>query len=59
MNNISLEDEDEGGLALEAKETLGNDPVFSGFDAKLCVISRFISDGHEDFHAMQQTLAAL
>lgn len=59
MNDISLEDEEEGGLALETEEQVGNDQIFSGFDAKLCVVARFISEGRVDFQAMQQTLAAL
>lgn len=59
INNISLEDEEEGGLDLISEEALGNEQLISTFDAKLCVVARFLSDGHVDFPAMQQTLAAL
>lgn len=59
VNNVSLEDEEGGVLALENEELVGNDQLFSGFDAKLYVVARFILEGHVDFHAMQQTLVAL
>lgn len=59
MNNISLEDEEEGILAIEDEIPTEGDPVSYGFDAKLCVVARFISEGRVDFPAMQQTLAAL
>lgn len=59
MNSISLEDEEDGGLALEEEETLDNDRLFYDFDLKLFVVTRFISYGHVDFPAMQQTLASL
>lgn len=49
----------EGDLALEEGLIHGEEQLFTGFDAKLCVVARFISDGHVDFQAMQQTLAAL
>lgn len=58
MNNVSLEEEDEGGLALEVEQTLDKDHE-STFNANLCVVARFISEGRVDFQAMQQTLAAL
>lgn len=57
--NISLEDEEEGGLTLESEEIQKNDQALYGFDAKLCIVARFLSDGYADFSAMQQTLAAL
>lgn len=38
---------------------LGNAQESPGFDAKLCVVARFISEGRVDFQAMQQTLASL
>lgn len=59
MSNISLEDEEEGGMALETEELVGNEHLFSRFDAKLCVVVHFISKGQVDYQAMQQTLAAL
>lgn len=42
MNNVSLENEEGGVLALENEELVGNDQLFSGFDAKLYVVARFI-----------------
>lgn len=59
MNNITLEDEEDGGLALEeiVGETGGEG--FKDFDVKLCLMGRFITEGVVDFPAMQQTLAAL
>lgn len=42
MNNISLEDEKESGLAIDGSEVIENDHVFAGFNAKLCVVARFI-----------------
>lgn len=56
INNISLEDEDEGGLEI----ITGNaDETQTGFDAKLCVVGKFLTEGRTDFQALQQTLAAL
>lgn len=49
MNNISLEEEEIGGLAIEGEEALSNDQLFYGFDAKLCVVAKFLTNGHTDF----------
>lgn len=35
MNSITLDDEEEGGLAVEGSEVNENDHVFSGFNNKL------------------------
>ncbi|KAK1378816.1 DUF4283 domain-containing protein [Heracleum sosnowskyi] len=59
MNNITLEDEEEGGLAIAGEDVNENVHLFTGFNANLCVVARFITDGHADFQALQQTLAAL
>ena len=59
MSNFSLEDEDEGGLMLEPEGVLGGEQLVNGFDARLCVVARFLSEGYVDFPAMQQTMAAL
>lgn len=59
MNNISLDDEEEGGLEF-GEETLNLDiSQNQGFDFKLCVIGRFITEGRVEFEAMQHTLAVL
>lgn len=58
MNGISLDEEEEEGLALDEAVICNDEQLFSGNDAKLCV-ERFISEGQFDFQAMQQTLAAL
>ncbi|KAK1383072.1 hypothetical protein POM88_020807 [Heracleum sosnowskyi] len=59
INNISLEEEEEGGLDLVDEEPTNKDQSVFEFDAKLCVVARFLSEGNADFLAMQQTLAAL
>lgn len=59
MNNITLDDEEEGGLALEETECEKGGEGFKDFDTKLCLMGRFITEGVVDFSAMQQTLAAL
>lgn len=59
MENITLEDEEEGGLAFEEEVLQGEEQALSGIDANLCVVGRFIIDRKVDFLAMQQTLAAL
>lgn len=58
MNNISLEDEEDRGLMFDPITLSNNDHLASDFDAKLCVVARFLS-GQVDFIAMQQTMAAL
>lgn len=47
MNNVTLDDEEEGGLAIE-EEAL-QEPYFSGFETNLCVIARFITEGNINF----------
>lgn len=59
MKEITLEDEEEGGLALEVDEEQGKETAFNGFNATLCLVGHFINEGMVDFPAMQQTLAAL
>ncbi|XP_074374723.1 uncharacterized protein LOC141715141 [Apium graveolens] len=59
MNNISLEDEEEGGLSIEPETLVEDHHIDNGFNAKLCVVARFLSEGRIDFSAMQQTMAAL
>ncbi|XP_074352194.1 uncharacterized protein LOC141691368 [Apium graveolens] len=59
MNNITLDDEEDGGLALEEIVVDGEIDGFQDFDANLYLIGRFITEGVVDFPAMRQTLAAL
>lgn len=59
LNDISLEDEEEGGIEIEASEVLANNLQNQGFDAKLCIVGRFITEGRTDFEALQQTLDVL
>lgn len=59
MSNITLEDEEEGILAIEEDEIHANTQLNPGYNAKLCIVARFITEGQVDFQAMQQTLAAL
>lgn len=59
MNSITLEEEEEGGLAFEEENSnVQGEKAFEG-DVKLCLVGRFLSEGVMDFQAMQQTLAAL
>ncbi|KAK1362169.1 hypothetical protein POM88_046643 [Heracleum sosnowskyi] len=44
MNNISIEDEEEEGLAIDGEELNNNIHGLTGFNAKLCVVARFISE---------------
>lgn len=59
MQHITLEEEEEGGLALEGLEEVEQGENFCDYNAKLCLVGRFLSEGVMDFQAMQQTLAAL
>lgn len=59
MNIISLEDEEEGVLEIEDAASVTNNLQTQGFDAKLCIVGRFISEGRIDFEAMHNTLAVL
>lgn len=59
MNAISFDDEEEGGL--ETEEILGTNKglQIQGFDPKLCIVGKFISEGKVDFLAFQHTMAVL
>lgn len=59
MNNILLEEEEEGGIALDAENVAENEEIAHNWDAKLCLVGRFLTEGMLDFQAMQQTMAAL
>lgn len=59
LNSISLEDEEEGGLEITTETLEGGNTQLQGFDAKLCVVGRFITEGRVEFEAMQHTLALL
>lgn len=59
MYEISLDEEDEGGIVIRG---IGDD-TSSGQqligDPKLCLVGNFLTEGIFDFSAMQHTLAAL
>lgn len=59
MDNITLEDEEEGVLSIDVEETAENTHGFTGFNAKLRMLARFLTEGYVEFQEMQQTLAAL
>lgn len=59
MNIISLDDDEEGGPEVEVGVQEDSSSDFQGFNAKLCVIGRFITEGRVKFAAMQHTLAAM
>lgn len=57
MNNITLEDEENEGLAFEV--TTEDLNVDQEINPHLCLVGRFLVDGVVDFPAMKQTMAAL
>lgn len=59
MNNISLEDEEDGGIEINEETLIHDTTQNQSFDAKFCIIGRFINEGRIDFEAMQHTLALL
>lgn len=59
MNDITLEEEEDGGLAVDGLESTEHIEPFTGFNAKVCLVGKFIAEGPLDFPTMQQTLAAL
>lgn len=59
MNNITLEDEEEGGIAFEETKVAEETDALQGCDYRLCLVERFINEGVIDFMAMQHTLASL
>lgn len=58
MEMVSLADEEEAGFEIVAEENESNQ-IIEGFDPKLCIVGRFITEGKVDFLAMQHTLAVL
>lgn len=59
MNNVLLEEEGVGGIAIEAGDREENQGGFLVDNARLCLVCRFLTERVFDFLAMQQTLAAL
>lgn len=59
MNDITLEDEEEGGMVLGGTDVNEDAVISHGFNNKLCLVGRFIVEGAVDFQAMQNTLASL
>ncbi|KAK1403031.1 hypothetical protein POM88_002636 [Heracleum sosnowskyi] len=59
MFEISLEEEEEGGIAIEEKGGDNEIEQQSIGDPKLCLVGKFLTEGVIDFTAMQHTLAAL
>lgn len=59
MNNVSLADEEEGGIEINEEILEPNSLLNQTFNANLCVVGRFITEGKVDFEAMQHTLAIL
>lgn len=54
MNIISLEDEEEGVLEIEDAASVTNNLQTQGFDAKLCIVGRFILEGRIDMGGSYQ-----
>lgn len=59
MNNITLEDEEDEGLAFQGGEGVEQIDGQGEFNTELCLVGRFLSEGVVDFPLMQQTMAAL
>lgn len=57
MNNITLEDEEDEGLAFEVSTE--DRLTDQEFNAQLCLVGRFLVDDVVDFPAMKQTMPAL
>lgn len=59
MNNVTLEDEEDEGLAFQGDTGIEQGEGQGDFIAELCLVGRFLSEGVVDFPSMQQTRAAL
>lgn len=59
MQNITFDDEEEGGIDIGVPEEIAEAELVNGFNNKLCLVGRFIIEGIVDFQAMQHTLTAL
>lgn len=59
MNNIIVEEEDERGISIQVDEGNVSTKQEYVYDAKLCLVGQFFTEGVLDFSAMQQTLEAL
>lgn len=49
MNDIILDNEEEGGLLIKKIEEVDKSYIFNEFDVKLCFVSRFIAEGASNF----------
>lgn len=58
MKSIILEEEEEGGIAIDENNRGAEEDVFTG-NVKLCLVGRFLNEGIMDVTAMKQTLALL
>lgn len=59
MNNVTIEDEEDEGLAFEVEAGEQYLDASQEINAELCLVGRFLVDGVIDFPSMKQTLAAL
>lgn len=59
MNDITLDDEDESGLALDVGVKEANSEILNRIDVKLCLVGHFMVEGVIVFMGMKQALAAL
>ncbi|XP_074348254.1 uncharacterized protein LOC141687015 [Apium graveolens] len=59
MNNILIEDEEEGGIAIDDSEVTKEDECLSELDVNLCLVGRFINEGVVDFTTMKHILTSL
>lgn len=59
MQNVTLEEEEEGDIAVEDNDVVEDIEALEGFDVHLCLVGRFINEGMVDFTAMKHTLASV
>lgn len=59
MNNVTLDDEEEGDIAIEDSDVIQEYDNLQGLNVRLCLVGRFINEGVVDFTAMKHTLASL
>lgn len=57
MNNIILESEEDEGLDFEVET--GDQDLDQDFNAKICLVRRFMVDGVIDFPSMKQMMTTL
>lgn len=58
-SNITLEEEEDGGIIIEVNEGTNENETYKGLNTKLYFVGRFISEGMVDFRVMQHIWAVI